>query len=222
VGACGGSKAAKTANGEGDLMRSNPDTHHRRSIRLQDYDYSQNGAYFVTICTQNRAGLFGVITDGKLMLNDAGKMIDIWYQELHRKFHDIATNEYVIMPNHTHVIIVNNGVKPTVGADLRVCPQCVCPQHVHPQRACSNAVNDFKGGEHIGSPLHRVVQWFKTMTTNEYIRGVRTMNWLPFDKRLWQRNYYEHIIRNDSEYAHIAEYINNNPVNWKDDELWTS
>jgi len=74
-------------------------------------------------------------------------------------------------------------------------------------------------GEHIGSPLHRVVQWFKTMTTNEYIRGVKTLGWKPFDGKLWQRNYWEHIIRNENSYHRIAQYILKNPQNWDNDTL---
>jgi hypothetical protein len=74
-------------------------------------------------------------------------------------------------------------------------------------------------GEHIGSPLRAAVQWFKTMTTNEYIRGVKQNGWRPFRKKLWQRNYYEHIIRNDDEYRRIAKYIANNPANWATDAL---
>ncbi|MCU0351774.1 MAG: hypothetical protein MUF43_13255, partial [Flavobacterium sp.] len=74
-------------------------------------------------------------------------------------------------------------------------------------------------GEHVGSPLHRVVQWFKTMTTNEYIRGVKNLGWTRFDGKLWQRNYWEHIIRNDEECQRIANYIMNNPLNWENDKL---
>ncbi|MGB9853103.1 MAG: transposase, partial [Candidatus Kapaibacteriota bacterium] len=69
-----------------------------------------------------------------------------------------------------------------------------------------------------GSPLHKIVQWFKTMTTNEYIRNVKNNGWEPFDKKLWQRNYYEHIIRNEKELNKIREYIINNPLNWTSDE----
>ncbi len=74
-------------------------------------------------------------------------------------------------------------------------------------------------GEHIGSPLHRVVQWFKTMSTNEYIRGVKTLGWQPFHGKLWQRNYWEHIIRNENDYSRIADYIINNPRKWENDTL---
>jgi len=74
-------------------------------------------------------------------------------------------------------------------------------------------------GAHAGAPLHRVVQWFKTMTTNEYIRGVKNNHWQRFDKKLWQRNYWEHVIRNENEYNHIAQYIMDNPKKWALDKL---
>jgi REP element-mobilizing transposase RayT len=75
-------------------------------------------------------------------------------------------------------------------------------------------------GEHTGSPLRIVVQWFKTMTTNEYIRGVKTLGWQSFDNKLWQRNYYEHVIRNPDSHERIASYIVNNPANWSIDQFY--
>ncbi len=107
------------------------------------------------------------------------------------------------MPNHSHAIITNVGKDP-VGADLRVCPD----GHRHGHTT----------GEHTGSPLHQVIQWFKTMTTNEYIRGVKQYGWTPFPGRLWQRNYYEHIVRNEYEMSRIREYIRNNPAQWATDK----
>ena len=97
-------------------MRFDPDKHHRRSIRLKDYDYSQPGAYFVTICTHNRECLFGEIVNSEMELNDAGKMVEKWYFELTKKFRGIQCDKHVVMPNHFHCIIQN------VGADQRVCP----------------------------------------------------------------------------------------------------
>ena len=170
--------------------------HHRRSIRLKGYDYSQAGAYFVTICTQDRECLFGEIVDGKMVLNDAGRMICRWYSELENKYPDIRCDEFICMPNHIHFVIIN------VGADL-----CVRP-----------CVETSKTGEHAGSPLRTVVQWFKTMTTNEYIRGVKQHGWTPFSGKLWQRNYYEHIVRNEHEMNRIREYIVNNPLKWETDQ----
>jgi REP element-mobilizing transposase RayT len=178
----------------------------RRTIRLRGYDYSQAGAYFVTICTQNRECFFGDIVDGAMRLNDAGEMVEKWYRELENKFPDIRCDQYIVMPNHFHGVIVN------VGADLRVCPGNAPDVHKS---------GEHKMGEHIGSPLRAVVQWFKTMTTNEYIRGVKQHGWQRFDRKLWQRNYYEHIVRNENELNRIREYIVNNPTQWPSDRLYT-
>ncbi len=192
----------------------NPQKHHRKSIRLHGCDYSQAGLYFVTICCQNRYHLFGKIENGKMILNDAGRMIEKWYYKTVEKYPNIRCLEMVVMPNHFHCIW--QIVDVDVGANPRVCPkQPIHDKHVRGEHMGSDIL-----GEHMGSPLHRVVQWFKTMTTNEYIRGVKYMNWTPFDKKMWQRNYYEHIIRNQKSYQNIAEYIINNPINWEKDKFF--
>ncbi len=209
------------------MAKYNPEKHHRRSIRLKGYDYSQAGMYFITMCVQNRECLFGEVIDGEMILNDAGKMIEKWYRELPNKFSDIESGEYIVMPNHFHCIIINNGSNAAavdVGADPRVCPNV--------EEIIKKEIAIEMGGEHVGSPqpgspqpgslqsgspLYRVIQWFKTMTTNEYIRGVKTLDWTPFNKKVWQRDYYEHIIRNDIAYHNITNYIINNPAKWTGD-----
>ena len=178
-------------------MKYNPEIHHRRSIRLKGYDYSQPGAYFVTICTHERECLFGEIVNNEMVLNNAGKMVEKWWYELNNKFPNIQLDAHIIMSDHFHGIII------ITGADL-----CVCPN-------INDDDNYNSRGEHRGSPLYKIVQWFKTMTTNDYIRNVKTNNWKPFNKKLWQRNYYEHIIRNEIELNKIRKYILNNPLNWK-------
>ena len=75
-------------------------------------------------------------------------------------------------------------------------------------------------GEHLVSPLQRIMQWFKTMSTNEYIRNVKANGWPPFNGKLFQRDYYEHIIRNENAYGNIVEYIMNNPANWNNDKFY--
>ena len=172
-----------------------PEKHHRRSIRLKGYDYSQPGAYFVTICTQDHECLFGIVENGRMVLNDAGKMIEKWMGVLESKFPDIHCEPYIVMPNHVHLNIHNVGADP-----------CVCPDKTGEQTG---------QGEHAGSPLPRVVQWFKTMTTNEYIRGVKQNHFPEFSGRLWQRNYYEHIIRNDEKLNRIREHIIYNHEKWE-------
>ena len=96
-------------------MNYNPDIHHRRSIRLKEYDYSQAGAYFITICTQNRLHLFGEIVNDKMVLNDAGKMVEQTWNEIPVFYDGFGVNEYIVMPNHFHGVIV-------VGAGPCACP----------------------------------------------------------------------------------------------------
>ncbi|MDD3926145.1 MAG: hypothetical protein PHT33_05760 [bacterium] len=162
---------------------------------MKGYDYSQAGAYFITICTQNRECLFGDVTDGRMVANDVGRMIERWWGKLSNKFSFAKNDEYMVMPNHFHGIVI------IVGADLCVCPDPRCAQ-------C-------EPGAHTGAPLPAIVQWFKTMTTNEYICCVKRHGWQPFAGRLWQRNYYEHIIRDDDELNRAREYITNNPAQWE-------
>ena len=213
-------------------MTNQPNKRHRKSIRLKGYDYSQPGYYFITICVQNRLCLFGHIKNGEMILNDAGRMIEKWYAELENKFPGIKCHNMVVMPNHFHCVVQ------IVGADPRVRPlmresalsnesalrnetplttqtpsktQTPSPPINQPPVAPKNA--------HECSQLSRAVQWFKTMTTNEYIRGVKELGWKPFQGKLWQRNYWEHIIRNQQAYHRIIQYINNNPKNWNKDKL---
>jgi hypothetical protein len=113
-------------------MKYHPDKHHRRSIRLNGYDYSQNGAYFVTICSNNHEIMFGNVNDGEMELNVAGNLIHIWWNSLMEKYPNIELDEYIIMPNHIHGIVM-------VGADRRVCPDNY------------NNRNDGKTGKHTGS-----------------------------------------------------------------------
>ena len=175
----------------------NREIHHRRSVRLKGYDYSLAGAYFVTICTQNRECMFGKIHNAKMILNDAGRMVEWWWEKLNDKFENIETDAFVVMPNHFHgIILIQNDI---VGAD-----PCVCPEP--------------KPGAHTGAPLHTVIQWFKTMTTNDYIRGIKQRRWPPFEKRLWQRNYYERVVRDDPEMHRVREYVTGNPAGWLEDE----
>jgi REP element-mobilizing transposase RayT len=152
-----------------------------------------------------------------MQLNDAGRMVCQWYTELENKFPDIQCDEFVCMPNHVHFVVVNVGVGidvgVNVGADLRVCPGSMPPPGEH------GGMGEQHGGmgEHIGSPIRGVIQWFKTMTTNGYIRGVKQNGWPPFPGKLWQRNYWEHIVRSETEMRRIRQYIRNNPENWDSD-----
>ena len=207
-------------------MRFDPRIHHRRSIRLKGYDYRQAGGYFVTMVTQGRDALFGEVVNGEMILNDAGEMVVRWWLELPKKFPNVNVDIFVVMPNHFHGIIFIIDDADIVGDDLRVVPQ-----------GDNRGENGKYGGEHGGSPqpigssrrtdspqkrpnapLSQMIQWFKTMTTNEYIRGVKKMGWKPFNGKVWQRDYYEHIIRNPSAADRIARYIESNPARWEKDK----
>ena len=174
----------------------NPQKDHRRSLRLPGYDYAQPGAYFITVCVHDRRSLFGELIDGQIRLNEVGRMVERWWRQLPNRFALATVDEFVVMPNHIHGIVIN------VGADPRVRP---------------GPEDGAKQGAHIGAPLPRIVRWFKTMTTNEYIRNVRDGRWPPSSGRLWQRNYYEHVVRNDDDLNTIRQYILDNPAKWDED-----
>jgi len=145
-----------------------------------------------------------------MVLNAAGQMVDSWWMTLSQKFPEIQTDESIVMPNHFHGVIINA----PVGADPGV-----CPKFGNGQFRDRESFYGEQASEHVGSPLPRVMQWFKTMTTNHYICGVKENGWMPFEKRVWQRNYYDHIIRDKADLIRIQTYIRNNPALWHEDQL---
>ncbi len=181
------------------MSRFNPDIHHRRSVRLKGYDYSQVGVYFVTICAHNRECLFGEIVEmvGKqeMVLNEFGQVVqDEWVRSAEIRA-EIALGEFVVMPNHFHGIvrIVNDrrGDRPV--AQMPVATTIPGPQP-----------------KSIGALL----AGFKSAVTKR-INEIRKSPGVP----VWQRNYHEHIIRNDADYNRIAEYVAANPQRWIEDRL---
>ncbi len=257
------------------MNQYNPNIHHRRSIRLKGYDYSQSGLYFITICVQNRACLFGeIVANGQpqnesprvgqpqigqpqigqpqigqpqigqpqigqpqigqpqigqpqigqpwigqpqiglpwigqpqgiaptVKLNDAGKMVESEWLKLPERFNNIQLHEYVVMPNHFHAILEIM----RVGAATRAAPT---------DEQTNDQLNAQKG-KTVGDMMDA----FKSITTVEYIRGVKNVGWQPFNGKLWQRNYWEHIIRTEQSYQQISDYIVNNPSKWKDDKFY--
>lgn len=179
---------------------------HRRSIRLRGYDYTQNGAYFVTICTRNREHLFGEIENGEMRVNPAGNMINRWWHELGNRFPEIELDAFVVMPNHIHgIIVIKRDPMQEQGED-KPSPVRAPLVGALPPHSQSKAIGDIVGA-------------FKSLTANEYIRRVKTKEFPRFEKSIWHRNYYERIIRNDDEWNRIREYIEKNPDTWADDEL---
>lgn len=174
----------------------------RRSLRLVDYDYTSPGSYFITICLQNAICVLSEINIGQLKLNDIGLMVEHWWRELSNKYSVIELDQFIIMPNHVHGIISIND--PRVGAALRGRPNKQADENCGRPRG-------------VAPTLGEMICWFKTMTTNEYIHAVESKGWPPFYGRLWQRNYYERIIRNEIELEQIRTYIAENPSRWATD-----
>jgi putative transposase len=144
-----------------------------------------------------------------MVLNDAGKMVENEWLALPVKFPQIVLHEYVVMPNHFHGIIeiTKNVGAPLVGA---LSPADPTPPKYQPDQMYQNVK---------GKSIGEIIGAFKSLTTNAYIRGVKTMNWQPFKINLWQRNFWEHIIRDERAYFNISEYIVTNPRNWDTDKL---
>ena len=168
----------------------------------------------MTICTQNRECLFGAVVDGQSALTGSGEMIESVWCELPDHYPGVAVDAFVVMLNHIHGIVI------LVGAGAPACPEPGQPQGVPDRPGKPQGV----GGE-LGQPqgvaptlsLPDVVHRFKSLTTARYRREVRDSGWQPFAGRLWQRNYYEHVIRDEDELDRVRQYIAENPLRWDED-----
>ncbi len=181
-------------------MAYNPDIHNRKSIRLKDYDYSQEGLYFITICSHNKECIFGEIVgagssrpndnlivntkENEIILNKIGMVIKDEYINLKNKYKNIKCHEYVIMPNHFHCLI--------------------------------EIIKHQEGGK--TPTLAEIIGYFKFQTTKKYNEMLEIKNERFLS--LWQRNYYENIIRNEKRHLQVIEYIENNPKNWVEDRYY--
>ncbi|MDZ7337191.1 MAG: transposase [candidate division KSB1 bacterium] len=189
-------------------MKYDPEKHHRRSIRLKGYNYSQPGAYFVTIVTQDRECLFGEVVDGEMQLHDAGHMVCEEWNALPNRFPNVDLDAFIVMPNHIHGIIIITDAEPgPVGAGLVGAGLVPAPNGETPNGATTR----------VAPTLGDIVGALKSVTTVRYIQGVKQSGWPLFRGRLWQRNYYEHIIRDEESLHRIVEYIVTNPARWETD-----
>lgn len=181
-------------------MKYNPEIHKRRSIRLQGYDYSKEGLYFITICVYNRQCLFGKVERGNLILNDAGIMAERCWADIPKHFPNARLHEYVVMPNHVHGIIELFNVA-NVGAENFLPLQ----QQNQFQKMIPRSIGSIVKGFKIG-----VTKWFRGAMADDF----------PIQRIIWQRNYHEHIIRSVDSYQKISNYIINNPAKWQDDKFF--
>ena len=194
-------------NNNPDTMTDNPTSHRRKSIRSQGCDYSQAGLYFITVCTHNRVPLFGEIVDGVMALNTAGQIVEKCWCAIPEHFPQVTVDEFVVMPNHVHGIITigenNVGANDVRANNVRANDYLPQPSNEIPrslQHGTSRTIGSMVRGFKIG-----VTRWFRANTDIH---------------KVWQRNYYEHIIRNEDSYLKIADYIQTNPQRWEIDTYY--
>lgn len=176
---------------------------HRRLLRLKDYDYAQAGAYYVTVVTQARVCLFGDVIGGEMRLNEAGSLVLRAWNDLPDHYAHASLDAFVVMPNHVHgVIVLGDGVE---RAGLRPAPTPAptagptsVPIKPHPSKV------------HALPEIMRAFKSFSARRINEHRNKA--------GEQVWQRNYYEHVIRNERELNEIREYIICNPQNWECDD----
>lgn len=227
-------------------MKYNPQIHHRRSIRLKGYDYSQAGAYFITICCQDRKCLFGKIVVGasladaqnadvQMELNEYGEIAYNEWKKLPTRFPNFELDVFQIMPNHMHGIIVLS--EHVVGAGFTPA-QNINTQNTPAQNSSiiqNNITNENMSFSEKGARVNPaptttatigdILGAYKSLVANICL-DIHKQKWAgvnpaPYMGKLWQRNYHEHIIRNEQSYQTISEYIINNPVKWNDDKFFT-
>ena len=173
---------------------------YRKQNRLQNYDYSQYGAYFITICTKNREPFLSTITvpqnktaGPNVILTPFGQIVENYINMIPTKYPNTKIDAYVIMPDHVHMILV------IVGDGSAV-----------PQDKTNTAPHNTKNGRANPAPtVGNIMGWFKYTTTKQMAHC-----WNTSDNRLWQRSYHDHIIRNEQDYRNICQYINENPIRW--------
>lgn len=171
-------------------MPYNPNIHHRRTIRLKGYDYAQAGCYFATICSHQRECLFGEIDNGQIKLSIYGEIVSECWQALAHYFGNIELDTFVVMPNHLHGLILINNDSKSLG-----------------QRQPSSSGT-------ARNSLSAIIQNFKSVSTRKVNQKRAALGW-----HLWQRNYYEHVVRDEADMKRIQKYMSENALKWDLDQL---
>ena len=226
-------------------MPYNSVLHRRRSIRLKGYDYSQSGMYFITICCQDMICRFGKIENGEMILNDYGKIAHNEWEKLSERYPNVLLDVFQIMPNHIHGVIVLDEMR-AVGATLAVAlnNETVAPNEntdtlndnavalnndAVVQNNRTGAVNGNRAGASPApttdgatrkNTIGNIVGAYKSLVANQCLEIFKSKN--EYMGKLWQRNYWEHIIRNEQSYQRIDNYIINNPTNWNNDKFYSA
>ncbi len=192
-----------------DQKKFNPEIHHRRSIRIKEYDYSRDGLYFITICTFNHKCLFGYIDNDEMVLNEFGKIASHEWQQTGEIRNNVVLQEFVIMPNHMHGIIeINDSTR------RGTMPRALVHRDIKDKGTCQRAPTE-RFGKPTSNTIPTIVRGFKSTVTKQ----INIIRDTP-GQSVWQRSYYEHIIRNEKSYNRISEYIWCNPGKWLKDKYY--
>lgn len=219
-----------------DKPKYNPNIHHRRSIRLKGYDYSSEGLYFITICCHNKVCLFGHVVNGAMVLNEYGQVAFNEWIKTPEIRPNVELGEFIVMPNHIHGIIriTRRGESHSPNIESNT-PDS--ESHSSDGRGVLNTPDfmgesntpdfgdDYKMGESVSPQRYSPQLRGPSQTIGAIVRGYKSavtkkLNALGVGRKVWQRDYYEHIIRNEQSYYNISKYIVNNPSKWSDDKFY--
>jgi REP element-mobilizing transposase RayT len=206
------------------MKRYNPKIHNRRSIRLKGYDYSKAGLYFITICCQDRICRFGEVKNGEMILNEFGLIAYNEWIKLAERFSNFELDVFQIMPNHMHGIISLTTVGSRLALDLLYEGQPQGLPQPEPQGLPQRMPQTDQQGLPQPEPQRKnpsipdIVGAYKSLVANGCLEIYKSRDEVM--GKFWQRNYYEHIIRNELAYYNISEYIINNPIKWEEDRFY--
>ena len=176
--------------------------HHRRSIRIRGADYTEAGAYFLTMCADRRRSIFGRIEDGLVQLTPLGEAVEGCWFDIPKHFVNADLKEFVVMPNHLHGIVVLAGQR-------RVAGSVVGARYIVPSDRKARTPEAFQ--RPVVASIPTIVRTFKAAVTRAASKELR------WTETIWQRNYYEHVLRDGDEYLHARQYILENPMMWETD-----
>ena len=188
------------------------------SARLQNYDYSQPGDYFITICTKNHENYFGKIENDIMLINDFGKIVNDCWHDLPNHYHNLILDKFVIIPNHIHgIMMINNNAVINGNVQTGLSPVCtgpVCAENTKP--GVETGLRPVSKGMNKNNKFHGIPEFIRALKSfsSRRINELRNAKY----PEIWQSRYYDRVIRNDDELDRIREYIIDNPANWKNDE----
>ena len=186
------------------IMKKYNNKYRIESVRLKNWDYRNNGAYFITINTRNRKHFFGEIINSEMQLSPIGEYAQNFWMEIPKHFTFVELGNFVVMPNHTHGILIINNVKSLHCYDMDKSLHC----------------NDSTGNQYFSdiSPksgsISTIVRSYKSVVS----KHARLLN----PEFNWQPKFHDHVIRNSESFERIQNYIENNPSNWKEDKFYTT